>query len=195
MKRVRIAVPSEVMAQLALEKLVVTSGDDCANACLTRRPGSRERTRCGSCAPHWAQCGLYFLTSTRWCSTTCIHRSRSCLWNRWPVRGPGVGGALCRCLRARVGGARGWQGAVQVSGLCFAPLLEGGRQEEAFSCITFQPSVTVSSLGDTVGSIVEILPGYCGSFVHLNICFSVIATFMFTKHSVSENMKNKRKVG
>lgn len=100
MKRVRIAVPSEVMAQLALEKLVVTSGDDCANACLTRRPGSRERTRCGSCAPRWAQYGLYFLTSTRWCSTTCIHRSRSCLWNRWPVRGPGVGGALCRCLRA-----------------------------------------------------------------------------------------------
>lgn len=114
-----------------------------------------------------------------------------------PLAGEGAWGGrgAVRCLRARVGGACGGQGAVQVSGLCFAPLLEGGRQEEAFSCITFQPSVTVSSLGDTVGSIVEILPGYCGSFVHLNICFSVIATFMFTKHSVSENMKNKRKVG
>lgn len=94
-----------------------------------------------------------------------------------------------------MGGARSGQGAVQVSGLCFAPLLEGGTQEEAFSSITFQPSATVSSLGDTVGSIVEILPGYCGSFVHLNICFSVITAFMFTKQSVSENMKNKRKVG
>lgn len=53
----------------------------------------------------------------------------------------------------------------------------------------------MSSLGDTVGSIVEILPGNCGSFVHLNTCFSVIAAFMFTEHSVSKNMKNKGKVG
>lgn len=88
-KRVRKAVTSEIMAQLPLEKLV-TAGTGTAVQMLgfAPRPRSREPTRCGSCAPQWARCGSSFLTSTRWCSMTCIRRSRSCTWSHWLVSGP-----------------------------------------------------------------------------------------------------------
>lgn len=78
------------------------------------RPGSRERTRSGSCVPCWAACGLSSRTFTRWCSTTCTPRSPSCTWSRWRVSEPAVAWAgSCAppggvCLLSRVCLGESW---------------------------------------------------------------------------------------
>lgn len=78
----------ETGAQPPLGSLAQGRGLTVATHDFDPRPRSPEHTRCGSCVPLWARCGSPCRTSTRWCSTTCTRRSRSCLWSRWPVSAP-----------------------------------------------------------------------------------------------------------
>lgn len=80
-------------------------------AAFDRRPRSRGHTRCGSCAPRWAPCGSSSRTSTRWRSTTCTPRSRSCSWSRWLVSARAAGASSRWHLPPSRGAA--WKGPLR----------------------------------------------------------------------------------